>query len=41
LQELMISHATQVHVTKIDAGHASYITKPAEVAAGIEAAAKH
>ncbi len=41
LQELMISRATLVKVTKIDAGHASYITKSADVVAGIEVAAKH
>jgi pimeloyl-ACP methyl ester carboxylesterase len=39
LQEQMISHAKLVKVTKIDAGHASYITKPKDVVAGIEYAA--
>jgi hypothetical protein len=37
----MISHTSIVKVTKIDAGHASYITKPHEVAAAIEYAASH
>jgi pimeloyl-ACP methyl ester carboxylesterase len=41
LQTQMISHASIVKVTKIDAGHASYITKPKEVAAAIEYAASH
>ncbi len=41
LQEQMISHATLVKVTKIDAGHASYITKPHAVVEGIEYAATH
>jgi pimeloyl-ACP methyl ester carboxylesterase len=35
LQEQMISHVIQIKITKIDAGHASYITKPNEVAAAI------
>jgi pimeloyl-ACP methyl ester carboxylesterase len=41
LQEQMISHAKLVKVTKIDAGHASYITQPHAVAEGIEYAASH
>jgi hypothetical protein len=41
LQTQMISHASIVKVTKIDAGHASYITKPHEVATAIEYAASH
>ncbi len=41
LQTQMISHSSIVKVTKIDAGHASYITKPKEVAAAIEYAAGH
>ncbi|HEX2918765.1 MAG TPA: alpha/beta fold hydrolase [Edaphobacter sp.] len=40
LQEQMIGRASLVKVTKIAAGHASYITLPQDVAAGIEAAAK-
>jgi pimeloyl-ACP methyl ester carboxylesterase len=41
LQEQMMSHAKLVKVTKIDAGHASYITQPKAVAAAIIEAAKH
>jgi pimeloyl-ACP methyl ester carboxylesterase len=41
LQEQMIAKASLVKVMKIAAGHASYITKPQEVAVGIEFAAKH
>jgi pimeloyl-ACP methyl ester carboxylesterase len=41
LQEQMMSHTKLVKVTKIDAGHASYITQPAAVAAAIMEAAKH
>ncbi len=41
LQEQMISHAAVVKVYKIDAGHASYITKPNEVADAIADAASH
>lgn len=41
LQEQMISHAKIEKVIKIDAGHASYITRPQAVAEGIEYAATH
>lgn len=39
LQEQMIAHGDVKKVIKIDAGHASYVTKPHEVAAAIEYAA--
>jgi pimeloyl-ACP methyl ester carboxylesterase len=41
LQEQMISQTDLVQVTKIDAGHASYITQPHQVAAAILEAANH
>jgi len=41
LQEQMISHSKLVKVTKIEAGHASYITQPGAVAAAIIEAAKN
>ena len=40
LQEQMMWHTKLVKVTKLDAGHASYITRPKAVAAAIEEAAK-
>jgi len=41
LQEQMIGHAKLVKVTKINAGHAAYITQPNAVAAAIIEATKH
>ena len=41
LQEEMMSHTKLVKVTRIDAGHASYITQPHAVVEGIEFAATH
>lgn len=40
LQETMISHTAVAGVTKIEAGHASYITQPEAVAAAILAAGR-
>ena len=41
LQEQMMSKTKLVKVTKLDAGHASYMTKPHDVSAAIIYAAKH
>jgi pimeloyl-ACP methyl ester carboxylesterase len=41
LQEQMIAHTQLVKVTKIEAGHASYITQPKAVAAAILEAAEY